>query len=303
MKFHAVVLLAYGLISSCGTKEMNGANKVASPDENISNDNELIQDQDQSQENNDLAKNASGSDTTDGKGPSKDNPGKGKGPSKDNPGKGKPGNEPVKGDGSCVSKVITFDEIGPTMEPLKAGTEITKQYDGVEFNVQANGKGFDHGILFDSTDSEQSTDRDLYIDPADTEYRNGFGNILIIAENNKKDDEGIFTNPDDNSKGGTIKVSFDNLVRFEGITMIDMDEGGTVIKLYGENQRSLVAEHIVDMGPDGGYEVISFEPTDPTEPTKTLPAGRKMKIKLAGSGAIDNIRYCVINGEDPSQSK
>lgn len=271
-----VILLVSGMMLSCGSSKMNGDNEVADQNEEIilgdNTEVELGDDTDVSDSADLDEETVIVSEDTDDSAKGEDS---------------------GQNEGDCVPKVLTFDAPEPDKDDLFLhGSQLVDQYadEGVSFAFSVNKRSFDYGILFDSTiDNAFSPDRDLYIDPARTEDGFGLGKVLILSENNKIDDTGLFTKPDDNAWGGTITVTFANTVRFDGITMIDIEERHTDTSVEFFNDDALVGTHVVEPMNDNDFRVETFAAT---EPSKELPEGNVMLITLAGSGAVDNIAYC-----------
>ncbi|NNE88280.1 MAG: VPLPA-CTERM sorting domain-containing protein [Silicimonas sp.] len=118
--------------------------------------------------------------------------------------------------------------------------------------------------IFDTTETNTE-------DP-DLEFPNDdLGNVLIVNESRDR--------VDDNARGGTITFMFDELVVFEGVTLVDLEsnqpvritsDGGTTDPLSnGDNQ-------------------FSFFAPSTSEPTNIL------SFNFIGSGAIDNLTVSAV---------
>jgi hypothetical protein len=104
---------------------------------------------------------------------------------------------------------------------------------------------------------------------------NPLGKLLIISE------DGSTSNPDDNAAGGTIRITFDNLVTVYDLGLIDIEYGpNAVVKLYSQTNVLLNTVTASSAG-DNGYQVLDLF----TQGVKYL------ELKLQDSGAISYVRY------------
>lgn len=132
---------------------------------------------------------------------------------------------------------------------------------------------FDDGMIFDTRVAPELTrDKDLIEDPS-------LGNILIIAKKRLNP-----SNPDDNGQGGIVRLQFDEPVFLVSITLIDVEEGGSV-RIYSQDnvlKRPMMKDEImVPPGDDGQVRVMTINTTDVVMFTLTTP----------GSGGFDNIVF------------
>ncbi|MEM9219713.1 MAG: PPC domain-containing protein [Cyanobacteria bacterium P01_F01_bin.150] len=150
---------------------------------------------------------------------------------------------------------------------LSAGDVITNQFAGLTIEA-ANDLT---AMIFDSA-NPTGGDTDLASDK--------LGNVLIISE------DGDSFDPDDNAKGGTLMFDWDGIVNVESIGLLDIEEAGSMVTLYGADDTTMLAAiEIVGLGNN------SIQSLD----IGTADVGR-MDVLLAGSGAITEI----ILGDDVS---
>lgn len=114
--------------------------------------------------------------------------------------------------------------------------------------------------IFDTTETN-TEDPDLEFPNAD------LGNVLIVNENVNR--------VDDNWRGGTITFTFDRMVNFLGVTLVDLER-----------------HQPVTIGADGGYSSgpqsngdNQYSFFDPGSAIST----NSLSFTFAGSGAIDNL--------------
>lgn len=165
---------------------------------------------------------------------------------------------------------------------LVAGTNVTNQIPGV--TISAMGGVLNQAWIFD-TENPTGNDDDL---AAGFDEINGLatdfhpGNVLIIQEN------GLSTEPDDlGSAGGMFSIVFDIATTLFSIDFFDM-EPDTLIELF--NSSSILVADFETLDSDTSnsttpnlYEHLVFNGSDGVSGVK------RIKITMAGSGAIDNI--------------
>eukprot|EP00549_Striatella_unipunctata_P024681 CAMPEP_0118699950 /NCGR_PEP_ID=MMETSP0800-20121206/16247_1 /TAXON_ID=210618 ORGANISM="Striatella unipunctata, Strain CCMP2910" /NCGR_SAMPLE_ID=MMETSP0800 /ASSEMBLY_ACC=CAM_ASM_000638 /LENGTH=128 /DNA_ID=CAMNT_0006600351 /DNA_START=331 /DNA_END=717 /DNA_ORIENTATION=- len=104
------------------------------------------------------------------------------------------------------------------------------------------------------------------------------GKILILSEDGDRRD------PDDSAKGGSLFFHFDRPVRVESFILLDVErhEIGQ-ITLFNAHDDIIFDSKIHGHG-DNTQKVIHTGPTNNV---------KSMVVRLAGSGAIDDIRYTI----------
>ena len=151
---------------------------------------------------------------------------------------------------------INFDE-----HNLAAGTIVTDQFYGVEFSSSS-----ESGVMLFDTNNITREDFDLESTNLD--------NVLIISEDGDRCD------PDDNAAGGIINVEFDSLVSVNSIGLLDIDEPGSSLTFYDENDHPIETVEIDSLG-DNSFQEIIFD----------LDNVASFDINLTGSGAVTGIDY------------
>ncbi|MEM9567818.1 MAG: hypothetical protein AAF974_05875, partial [Cyanobacteria bacterium P01_E01_bin.34] len=144
-------------------------------------------------------------------------------------------------------------------DDFTAGTIVSDQLTGL--TVTADGFG---AMIFD-TANPTGGDRDL--------ASNTLGNVLILSE------DGDTSDADDNAAGGTFQFAFNNLVAINSITVLDVEEGGT-IEAFGADGSSL---GIVDIAATANGAVGTVDVN--AEEVSSL------NVTLNGSGAIADILF------------
>ncbi|MEM9218707.1 MAG: PPC domain-containing protein [Cyanobacteria bacterium P01_F01_bin.150] len=145
-------------------------------------------------------------------------------------------------------------------EILKAGDVITDQIEGLTVEVE---DALD-AMIFD-TASWSGGDYDLRSDT--------LGNVLIISE------DGDSADPDDNIDGGTLMFDWDGTVNIASLGLLDIEESGGTITLYGADDTTVLSTIEIPALGDSSLQSIDIGTAD---------VG-KMNVMLAGSGAITEI--------------
>lgn len=149
-------------------------------------------------------------------------------------------------------------------------------FGGLTGTISTNSNGrFDLAQIY-SADNVGGRDKDLESPTlvSDSSVVYDGGNMLIISENGK------VNRPDDEARGGTITLMFDQLVKFTGITLIDGEEGNNEISVFAGNDTVLKR---VFQG-NGEYDVYAgFEyVTD------------SITVEFGRSGAFDRIQVAAV---------
>ncbi len=179
---------------------------------------------------------------------------------------------------------------------LPTGTVLDRQLEIAVVRV-FNKKGPNIGTIFNSSDPS-TEDLDLGTPNQDFggpgkgnggqagkigENNAALGQLFIIAENSKdQDKDGLIDTPDDDGDGGLIVFDFTEMVDLTSITAIDIEEKGGVIKLYNANQQKIKEVDLKNYG-DNSIQIVSLN----------VRGVSRMTIELGGSGAIDDIVYCI----------
>ena len=144
---------------------------------------------------------------------------------------------------------------------LSAGTKITDQFTGL--TISADGFG---AMIFDPA-NPTGGDTDLASD--------NLGNVLILSE------DGDSSDPDDDAKGGTFYFTWDDLVNIDSIGLLDVEESGGSITLYGSNESLLGSFDISNLTNDGGTALVDIN----------LNNVSRMEVTLIASGAITDVQF------------
>ncbi|MEM9212783.1 MAG: hypothetical protein AAGD25_00270 [Cyanobacteria bacterium P01_F01_bin.150] len=145
-------------------------------------------------------------------------------------------------------------------DALEVGDVVTDQFDGLTIAVE----GELEAMIFD-TANPTGGDYDLRSDD--------LGQVLIISE------DGDSADPDDNIRGGTLMFNWDGGVSLESIGLLDIEESGGVVTIYGEDDMTVLATVDIPGLENNSYQSLSIG-TD---------AVGKIDVSLVGSGAITEI--------------
>lgn len=111
------------------------------------------------------------------------------------------------------------------------GTSSNPAYSGISITALNSGCGPDLAIAYNSEGSI-GRDPDLEENRYGTKFTNagdgstgntGFGNILIVQENNWGCSDGICNYPDDEAGGGALRFSFDDVHQVKSFDYFDID--------------------------------------------------------------------------------
>ncbi len=179
---------------------------------------------------------------------------------------------------SC--QVIDFEEERPGFITATATSKGTVAIHARKRNVDGTYAPENHASVF-NTQSPTGDDADLYT--AD------WGNALVINQDLKDE-------PNDNPWGGEITLDFSAFgpVVVYSMKALDFDvyEDNSWVYLYDGEGKELWKARIHNTGNNGKQEVF-LNNTRNVMRMKVVFDGRNSAGMLAGSGAIDNIRFCV----------
>ncbi|MEO9825670.1 MAG: VPLPA-CTERM sorting domain-containing protein [Paracoccaceae bacterium] len=140
---------------------------------------------------------------------------------------------------------------------------------GTISTTRNNGRHVRRGVA--QVFNTEGTRRETRHDPDLRFPGSGLGNVLIVNENRNR--------VDDNARGGTITFVFDQLVNFEGVTLVDLER----------RQPVRITSDTAMIGPlSNGDNQASFFMAPVSGPTNTL------SFNFAGSGAIDNLQVTAV---------
>ena len=168
-------------------------------------------------------------------------------------------------------------------DDLAAGTIVSDQFDGVTITATRPGSTENVAMVFDA-DNPTGGDEDLGV--------GGQGKVLIISE------DGDSADPDDNARGGTFRIDFDEPTSVESLRLIDIEEAGGTITIAG----APIIDPDTNTGTGGGVSVIEIPAAgDRSVQTIALNATNVdfIEVTLTGSGAIDDL--CLVKPEKPTE--
>ncbi|NEQ96890.1 MAG: TIGR03118 family protein [Cyanothece sp. SIO2G6] len=145
-------------------------------------------------------------------------------------------------------------------DSLAAGDVVSDQIAGVTISVAEDLDA----MIFDSA-NPTGGDKDL--------ASSDLGNILIISE------DGDSSDPDDNATGGTLMFDWDGVVNVESLGLLDIDEPGSMVILYGSDDTTVLKTIAIPALDNNSYQSLDIGTTD---------VG-KMDVVLDGSGAVADI--------------
>jgi len=172
-------------------------------------------------------------------------------------------------------------------ETYLVGQEFSNGDSLLDATVDVNSNGNNNtAMIFDSL-NPTGNDNDLSTKQSGSHQAYGLdnnielGKVLIISE------DGDSSDPDDESKGGTITMNYDNAINLDNIGFLDIEETGGSVRVY--NGASLKGTFTILAKGDNSYQTVNINKNDIN----------KIVIKLAGSGAITYIDYCIPKVEAP----
>lgn len=220
--------------------------------------------------------------------------------------------EPV--EAATIKRTVNFDvqqTDNGKMQDMRTGTVIDDQWENWGLDIDATRNGEAQSLtLFDTDCSGKSCsggDSDLATgDKYGTESQ---GNVLIIQENNKMKD-GLFTNPDDHAKGGTVSFDFSNnpdsnvyedLVQLNTIALLDLDDKAsgfptlTAYYLNDDGQEAMKTLTLSDY--EKGNEGVTLVSDNPGDNSMWefdfggLNNVMRLDVSLPSSGAVAYLEY------------
>jgi len=201
---------------------------------------------------------------------------------------------------ASAEKTLQDFETGAIVEEMSLDNGVD-----VHVNVHNHGGGPDIAIVFDS---EAPTGGDVDLGAPNQDFggtgigeggeegkpganSDKLGNVLIIAENDvDADDDGLVDDPDDESGGGVVWLSFSHAGRLS-LTIVDVDEDEEEprIVLYSKGER--IGEVVGENLGDNGVQTIDCSDEGDAD---------LAEIHLDGSASIGNIELEVpVVGVEP----
>ncbi len=205
------------------------------------------------------------------------------------------------GEGCAVLDFETEDDLAT---PLVNGQHIDTEF-GTLVTITCAGANAGAGI-FDSTlggPNDPSQDLDLLVNT---------GNLLILqTENYPPDANDIFPRPNDDEDGGTLSFSFPAEVEARSLRLVDIDasDGTSQVILSdssgrrrtysvpggwtGDRTLSQPGQGTLDLltlGPQPGFGSTAMASEEPGFDAGALV---RLDVRLAGSGAVDDVAWCT----------
>lgn len=177
---------------------------------------------------------------------------------------------------------------------IPAGTELMSQYTGLTLTAINASGGPDKAIVFDSG-NPTGGDTDLRTPGSGTGNNTALGGLAIIAENDiDADGDGLVDDPDDNAAGGSLVFDFPCIVQVTEVSLVDIEEQNANIELinYVDHDNDPSTPQILDI-----VETITVNALDDNSvhhiDLSASPFAVQMRVNLPGSGAVNNVNYCV----------
>ena len=164
---------------------------------------------------------------------------------------------------------LTFDVLNPQItvdfegEELAAGTMISDQYDYIGMTISTSAE---YGAMLFDTNNPTGGDFDL--------AASDLGNVLIISE------DGDTNDPDDNANGGILTFEWDTLVDITGVGLLDIDEPGSSITFFDNNDRVIETLEIPELE-NNSFQELGFDVENVT----------RMDISFTASGAVTAVDF------------
>ncbi len=202
--------------------------------------------------------------------------------------------------GEIVSAITSIPELGTVLvDGFRPGDPATNyavifpsyappglDYDLGSPNETCGGPGISHDGLGEVTGTNPNC-----LAPAGP-LEAELGNLLIVANNlDGSAGDGIVDVPNDFNGEGELKFTFEFPVRFDSITLIDIqadEDEAASLKLFSDpDGMDLIQELFLDTTGDNGLTIFEFP---------RIEGVRRLEVDLEGSGAIDNIVVEVCSG-------
>lgn len=206
---------------------------------------------------------------------------------------------------------LDFDAVGDGAI-VSDGTSSLGLYDGISISALNVGGGPNLAVAYDSGGAIGS-DSDLEENRFGSRFTNaatgtggftGFGNLLVVQENNNGCSGGICSDPDDEAGGGFLRFAFDKVHLLESFDYFDVDGSpdqqaeSISVKLFttdvfdwsdSANGTEVVAlDDLLATGGDNTFRTHFFD-------TPQIVFG--IEFAFSSSGAIDNL---VLNTPNPA---
>lgn len=179
---------------------------------------------------------------------------------------------------SC--QIIDFEQEAPGLITTTSTSKGTVSIHARKRNVDGTYAPENHASIF-NTQSPTGDDSDL--------YTSDWGNVLIINQD-------LGDEPNDNPWGGEVTIDFSAFgpVTVYSLKALDFDvyESNALVYLYDGDGKELWKATIESMGNNSKQEIF-LNNTRNVMKLKVVLDGRNPAGMLAGSGAIDNIKFCV----------
>jgi RHS repeat-associated protein len=189
----------------------------------------------------------------------------------------------VNGDDSQCLPNIDFDRAA-NGQSLSSGTRITNQFASLGLTISTLNSNRP-AMIFNSAaptggDTDLGTPNQAYGGPGvgsgGASNNKPLKNVLIISEDNNS------SNPDDNASGGTFVFTYASLTKIEEIHLLDIEETGNRVKLYGANNSLIKTVNVPSAG-NNSFQIVRLEATGVL----------RMEVIFVGSGAIAAVIGCV----------
>jgi len=211
------------------------------------------------------------------------------------------------GANTAYAGIITFDYADDFATPLVNGQDLEHQSPfGTLFNLSSSGSN-QGAAIFDTTPGVNGADPDLWTDS---------GNALILQSNDspQKTAGNRYSTPNDSARGGYLYFDFlTDGVSVQSVDVIDVDSGGAMkIWLYDRSDRVRVVNVPSHFTGDIAQGFAGLATIDLTGEATESPEHwwmstwvwtqwgfndndiARMKVRMSGSGAVDNLRYSVV---------
>lgn len=212
---------------------------------------------------------------------------------------------------SAGTVTLDFDAVGDGAV-ISDGTSSLGLYDGISISAVNTGGGPNLAVAYDSTGAI-GRDSDLEENRFGSRFTNaatgtggftGFGNLLVVQENNNGCAGGICADPDDEAGGGFLRFAFDKVHLLESFDYFDVDgapnqQAETIaVKLFttqdfdwsdsADGTNVVALDDLLATGGDNTFRTRFFE-------NPQIVYG--IEFAFSSSGAIDNL---VLNTPNPA---
>ncbi len=183
--------------------------------------------------------------------------------------------------------IIGVESQEPVISPFSCPAQDVIDFAGLSNGEVLDDQFADLGITFSAFSNKKSTHSALIFDTdldntADPDLEQNVGNVMIIAENLKdRDNDGLIDSPDDNARGGSITVMFDQPFFVESFLALDLERAGSQVIAFDAEGSEILRTDLPRTGDSQNEEV-----------ELNVGGVSKLMFQYRDSGAFTNLLFC-----------